>query len=131
MSAIKIISETAESVTIARRDWLKLLADLEDAEDRAAVRERRAFEKSIGIASARQNYLTSTEAHRLLDGESPIKLWREKRGLSQRALAVKAQIANSYLAEIETGKKPGSRAALRKLAAALEVRTEDLDNASV
>jgi ribosome-binding protein aMBF1 (putative translation factor) len=127
MSAIKIIAETADTVTVARQDWLKLLADLEDAEDRAAVRERRAFEKSAGISSARQNYLTAAEARRLLEGENPVKIWRQKRGLSQRALAAKALVGNSYLAEIENGRKPGSRTALRKLAVALEIRPEDLD----
>lgn len=127
MSAIKIIAETADTITLARQDWLRLLAELEDAEDRAAVRERREFEASVGSARARRSYLTADEARRLLDGENPIRLWREKRGLSQRALAAKAQLGNSYLAEIETGRKPGSRVALRKLATALQVRSEDLD----
>ena len=127
MTAIKIVAETAETVTVARQDWLKLMAELEDAEDRAAVRVRRELAKSVGPASARRSYLTAAEARRLLDGENPVKLWREKRGLSQRALAAKAQVGNSYLAEIEIGRKPGSRAALRKLATALEVRAEDLD----
>ena len=127
MSPIKLVAETEDTVTLARQDWLKLLAELEDAEDRAAVRARREFESSVGTASARRNYLSAAEARRLLDGENAVKLWREKRGLSQRALAGKAQLGNSYLAEIETGRKPGSRAALRKLAAALEVSPEDLD----
>ena len=106
---------------------MKLLTELEEAEDRAAVRERRTFEQSVGTGAARRNYLSAAEARRLLDGENPVKLWREKRGFSQRALAAKARLGNSYVAEIETGRKPGSRAALRKLAAALEVRLEDLD----
>lgn len=127
MSAIKIIAETEDTVTLLRQDWLRLLAELEDVEDRAAVRERRELEASVGTASARRNYLSAAETRRLLDGENPVKLWREKRNLSQRALAAKARLGNSYLAEIETGRKPGSRAALRKLAAALEVRPEDLD----
>lgn len=131
MSAIKIIAETADTVTVAREDWLKLLGDLEDAEDRAAVRQRRAVERSAGKSVARRNYLTAEETQRLLDGENPVKVWREKRGISQRALATKAEVGNSYLAEIETGRKPGSRAALRKIAAALEVHPEDLDPVSV
>ena len=120
MSDIKILAETQDTVTVSRRDWLDLLAELDDAGDRMAIAERRAQERSLGKDTERRNYLTATEAARLLDGEHPIKIWREKRGLSQRALAAAAKIANSYLAEIEAGRKPGSDAAYRKLATALE-----------
>jgi len=126
MSVIKVIEETDETVTIRRDDWLKMLADLDDAEDRAAVNERRAKERLLG-KEARADYLTAAEAMRLLDGENPIKVWREKRRVSQRALAAEAQIAASYLAEIESGRKPGGDNAVRKLAAALRVAVPDLD----
>jgi ribosome-binding protein aMBF1 (putative translation factor) len=127
MSAIKILTETDDTITVSRDDWLELLAALDDAEDRAAVAERRAVERSLGKEATRRNYLTAAEAARLLNGENPIKVWREKRGLSQRVLAAEAKIGSSYLAEIETGKKPGSDHAYRKLAAALGVLPDDLD----
>lgn len=115
MSAIKILTETDTTVTVSRADWTELLAALDDAEDRASVAERRAIERSAGKKTFRLKYLTSTKAKRLLDGENPVKVWREKRGLSQRALAREAGIGHSYLAEIETGRKPGSDAAYRQL----------------
>jgi transcriptional regulator with XRE-family HTH domain len=62
----------------------------------------------------------------LLDGESPLKVWREKRGRSQRELAAAAGVSPAHLAEIETGRKPGSVLALARLARALEVQIEDL-----
>jgi ribosome-binding protein aMBF1 (putative translation factor) len=113
-------------VTVSRADWLRLLQELEDAEDRAAVRERRTREELLGKDAARRDYLTAAEARRLIDGESPVRIWREKRGLSQRELAHAATVSSSYLAEIETGRKPGSAAALRQLAAVLQVPAEDL-----
>jgi ribosome-binding protein aMBF1 (putative translation factor) len=128
MSVIKILAETEETVTIRRVDWLKVLADLDDAEDIAAVAERRVKERLLGKESVRRDYLTAAEARQLLDGANPVKVWREKRGLSQRALAAETGIGGSYLAEIETGRKPGSDAAYRKLAAALGVAPDDLDN---
>jgi transcriptional regulator with XRE-family HTH domain len=100
---------------------------LENAEDRAAVGQRKARERLIGIERTRADYLTADEAMRLLDGENPVKVWREKRGLSQRTLAAHANIASSYLAEIESARKPGSNNAVRKIAAALQVAVEDLD----
>jgi transcriptional regulator with XRE-family HTH domain len=127
MSVIKILTETEDSITVSREDWRELLAALDNAEDRAAVAERHAKERSFGKETLRQNYLTAPEAMRLLDGENPLKIWREKRGLSQRALAAAAKIGNSYLAEIEAGRKPGSESAYRKLAAVLGVRPDDLD----
>ena len=36
-----------------------------------------------------------------------MKVWHEECGLTQRALAEQARVSPSYLAEIETGKKPG------------------------
>jgi transcriptional regulator with XRE-family HTH domain len=126
MNAIKILAETKDTVTVSREDLKRLMAALEDAEDRAAVAERHAHERTIGKDLARQSYLTGDEARRLLDGENPVRVWREKRGLTQRALAAAAGVAPSYLAEIERGRKPGSADALSRLAGVLRVKMEDL-----
>jgi transcriptional regulator with XRE-family HTH domain len=120
------VEETKDTVTVRRQDWTRLLAELEDAEDRAAVRGQRAQEAALGKEAMRQNYLTGEEARRLLDGESPVRVWRGKRGLTQRALAASAGVAASYLADIENGRKPGSADALSRLAGALGVSMDDL-----
>ena len=126
MNGVKILSETPETVTVSRGDWTQLLSELEDALDRAAVVERRRHEERKGKLAARRDYLTAGEARRLLDGESPVKVWREKRGRSQRELATAAGVAAGYLADIETRRKPGSVLAVAKLAKALQVSIEDL-----
>jgi Skp family chaperone for outer membrane proteins len=72
MSAIKILAETKDTVTMRRKDLERLMAKLDDAEDRAAVAERRAYEKTVGKAAARQSYLTGEEVRRQLDGETAI-----------------------------------------------------------
>jgi DNA-binding XRE family transcriptional regulator len=126
MNAVKILNETRDTVTLSRSDWTQLLSELEDAQDRAAVVERRRHEAATGKVAARRSYLTAREARHLLDGESPVKVWREKRGRSQRELATAAGVSAGYLAEIETGRKPGSATALAKLAKALQVQIEDL-----
>ena len=63
---------------------------------------------------------------RLLAGESAIRIWREHRGLTLTALAEMASVSVSYLSEIESGRKPGSAAAIRAVANALRVPMEDL-----
>lgn len=126
MSAIRILAETKDTVTISRQDWANLLAELEDIEDRAAVQARRAREATSGRTAERQDYLTGQEALRLLRGERAVRIWREKRGITQRALGTRAGVAPSYLAEIEAGRKPGSADALSRLARALGVPMDDL-----
>jgi mRNA interferase RelE/StbE len=126
MNGVKILSETPETVTVSRGDWTQLLSKLEDALDRAAVIERRRHEERKGKLAARRDYLTAGEARRLLEGESPVKVWREKRGRSQRELAAAARVAAGYLADIETRRKPGSVLAMARLAKALQVSIEDL-----
>lgn len=65
-------------------------------------------------------------ARRLIDGEAPVRVWREHRGLSLHALAEQAGISPSLLSEIETGKKDGSVRTLAALARGLRVDVDDL-----
>jgi ribosome-binding protein aMBF1 (putative translation factor) len=123
---LKPVAETSSTITLRKRDWRALIARIEDLEDLAAIRETRAYEAKVGKEVARRDYLTGDEVRRILEDESPVKVWREKRGLSQRELAEKAEVSASYLAEIETGKKPGSADALRKLSRVLAIGMEYL-----
>jgi DNA-binding Xre family transcriptional regulator len=63
---------------------------------------------------------------RLLDGESPLRVWREFRGFTLRALATRTGLGASTVSEIETGATEGSVRALRRIAAALDVSIDDL-----
>ncbi len=104
----------------------RLLEANENVADLAAVRGQRADEAAAGgYEAAKASYYTADEAKRILAGESPIRVWRQKRGLTQRALAEAAAIQPGYLSEIENGKKPGSVPAYQALAHALSVRPEN------
>jgi ribosome-binding protein aMBF1 (putative translation factor) len=92
------------------------IEDLEDARDLAAAAKH----------AKPADYLPAAMMNRIIDGEHPVRVWREQRGLSARALAAKAGMPVSYLSEIETGKKPGSIAAYRALADALDLAIDDL-----
>jgi len=126
MNAIRLLAETPETVTISRADLDALIDAAENAEDIASVRAWNAFVAAAGRDAAIANSYTAAETKRLLAGESPVRIWREKRGLTQRALAAAAAIPAGYLSEIEAGKKPGSVAAYRALAKTLAVPMEDL-----
>jgi ribosome-binding protein aMBF1 (putative translation factor) len=117
---IRLLAETAKSVTLRRVDFAVLIGELEAAEDQIALLEHQ-LAMAKGAAS---RPLAADEAECLIAGESPVRIWREKQGLNQRELAVAAEISQSHLAEIETRATTGSVETLRRLARALKV---DLD----
>ncbi len=120
------MSDTSETVTRTRAEYEALIERIEDADDNAALDAVAAREHAIGKDKARASYLPAGLVRRLIDGEHPVRIWRAHRGLSRNALAAAAGSAPSNLREIETRRKPGSVAALAKLAAALRVSLEDL-----
>lgn len=126
MNAVRPIAETADTVTLRRADFEVLLEAVEDAADRLALREAEAREAGIGKRAARADHLPVELVERLLAGEHPVRVWRSHRKLSPQALADHAGVGRSYLVEIESGRKPGSVAAYRRLAGALGVAVDDL-----
>lgn len=122
MSAQFITSSNGERlVVLAEADYEALVQAAEDAEDVAAVRR---FQERL--ASGEEELLPAAMVDRILDGENPIRVWREHRGLSVKVLAEKAGIAPAYLSQVETGKRDGTVETLRKLAGALGVTLDEL-----
>ena len=127
MTVIVPVEQTEATVTLTRTDYEALIARLEDAHDLMAIDRDEAWRAAIGETEARRLSYTAAETRRMmLDDISPIIIWRERSGLTQSALAQAANVSQSYLAEIEGGKKPGSTVALRALARVLRVPMEHL-----
>lgn len=115
MTAITLIAETADTVTLARADFEALLDAVDDKEAAAA------FERTRGEES-----FPAEVVDRIMAGESPVKVYRAHRGMSVRALASAAGLSPAYVSNIETGKLAGSVAALKAIAAALGVDLDDV-----
>ena len=96
----------------------RLSAALEDADDAALFDAARGADDGFRIPA--------TVAHALLDGDNPVKVWREHRGLTQEVLAEKAAISKAYLCQIETGKRVGALKTLKAIAGALAVTVDEL-----
>jgi transcriptional regulator with XRE-family HTH domain len=64
----------------------------------------------------------------ILDGASPIRAWREHRGLSHGALADAAGLEPSHLAQLESGRRKAAPDELQRLARALDVQVDDLSD---
>lgn len=78
------------------------------------------------LASGEEDLLPSEMVKRILSGENPIRVWREHRGMSVKALAESVGIAAAYLSQVETGKRDGTVDTFRKIAAALSITIDDL-----
>ena len=110
-----------ETVTITRTEYDRLCAAEQDFDDlRAAldVRER--------IDAGTEELVPAAVADRLIDGASPLRVWREHRGLSQFALARASGVNRVQIADIEADRATGSVRTLRALADALGVTVDDL-----
>lgn len=98
---------------VSRFDALREL--VEDRESAAAF-----------VRTRDQETVPDSVVGRLLDGENPVRVWRQHRGLSLRSLAERAGTSPSALSDIETGKSEGRLSILHRIAGALEVGLEDL-----
>jgi DNA-binding XRE family transcriptional regulator len=122
MIVVEPIALTEDTAVLRRRDYDALVKAYEDAADALALAEVRTRE---GAGDA--EYVPVELAERIfVAGEHPVRVWREQRGLALGALAKEAGIAQSYLSEIENGRKRGSVRALAALAKVLRVDIEDL-----
>lgn len=102
-------------------EYQRLVGAAEDAADLRAYDEAKRR-----LAAGEDELVPEPFAARLLDGENPVRVWRELRGMSPRQLADAAGISPAYLSQIEGGQREGSLATLKALAAALRVGLDDL-----
>jgi DNA-binding XRE family transcriptional regulator len=110
-----------EMVTIPREEYDRLRAAAEDLAD------LQAYDRAIAALAAGEDEMIPAEyVNRLLNGDSPLRVYRDLRGMTQAALAERSGVNRVTVAEIETGRKQGSVATLRKLAGALGVTVDDL-----
>lgn len=108
-------------IVLAEAEYIRLVEASEDAEDMAMVAEFRSK-----LATGEEEFLPAAFVDRMLAGENLVRLWREHRAMTSSSLAEKAGVAQSYLSEIETGKKDGGIRTMKKLADALGVTLDDL-----
>jgi DNA-binding XRE family transcriptional regulator len=93
----------------------KTLLTREDADDIAAYeaakqRDERTYPSEI--------------VERMIEGDNPLKVMREWRGLTQQQLADKSGVERAMIGRIETGKGKGSVSGIKAMAEALDVDME-------
>ncbi|OYW55093.1 MAG: hypothetical protein B7Z31_11140 [Rhodobacterales bacterium 12-65-15] len=105
------------TITIAQSEYDRLVADSEMLADLAAYDAA----KALGGEGVPLAVFT-----RIINGENPVKVIREWRGLTQAELARRAGLHRVQLHDIETGKSRGSVDTLKAVAVALDVGMDDV-----
>lgn len=78
------------------------------------------------VEQGEEELIPSDVLYAIMDGENPIKVWRDYRQLTQQQLAEAAGISTPYLSQIETGKRTGSTEVLTSIAKALKVTLDEI-----
>jgi antitoxin component HigA of HigAB toxin-antitoxin module len=93
--------------------WERVKGLVEDAEDAAAYAAAVARDDGVRYPAEVVRAIAA--------GSTPLRAWRDHRGLTLQALADAAGLSKPYVSQIESGKRAGTAATLQKLAAALSV----------
>ena len=101
-------------------EYQRLLTETEMVQD---VRDY--DEAKLALANG-EELIPSQVTYALLDGENPIRVWREYRGLTQQQVAEVAGISKPYLSQLESGQRKGTAEVLQAIARALHVSLDDL-----
>jgi DNA-binding XRE family transcriptional regulator len=97
---------------------------VEAAEDAADVR---AYDEAKRRLAAGEDELIPAEfVNRMIDGDNKVRVWREHRGLTIKAVAEAAGLTPAYLSQIETGVREGTVETYKKIAAALRIKIDSI-----
>ncbi|WP_287995524.1 helix-turn-helix transcriptional regulator [Acidiphilium sp.] len=124
MSAPQIIRTPAgeELVVLSRAEYEALLDradhETEDADDVAVYDARKAELAAGGVV------LPPEVSAAILRGESRLRAIRHWRDVTQLHLAIKTDIGQGYLSDLESGRRTGTPETIAKLAQALNVSVE-------
>jgi DNA-binding Xre family transcriptional regulator len=109
-----------EWAVIPYKEYVRLVAEAEMLQD---VRD---YDNALEAMKQGEETIPSEVVYAILDGENPIRVWREHRGLTQQELAEAAGISKPYLSQLETGKRKGRTKVLSAIASALNLALGDI-----
>ena len=109
-----------EWAVIPYEEYERLLQDAEMLQD------IRAYDEAKKAVEEGEELVPSEVVYALLDGENPIRVWREYREMTQKQLAKVAEISVPYLSQLESGKRNGTTEVLSAIAKALDLDLDDV-----
>ena len=106
-----------EMITIPRAEYDRLREAAEDLAD------LQSYDRAM---AAGEESFPSEVVDRLINGESPLRVFREYRGHTQSGLSAASGVNRVQIADIEAGRRSASVETYRKLAQALNLNIDDL-----
>jgi hypothetical protein len=112
-------TDKGEIAILSRKDYEVLAAKAAEAdEDSGTARLVARARKEIAAGAP---LIPKSVVDRLAKGVNPVRVLREWRGMTQLSVSSKTGIGQGYLSDLENGRRQGTMAALKKIAAALKV----------
>lgn len=109
-----------EWAVLPYEEYLRLVDEVEMLQD---IRDYDTAKQALAEG---EELVPAELTYAILDGENPIRVWREYRGMTQQELADAAGISKSYLSQIESGKRTGTAEVLAAIAGALDLTLDDI-----
>jgi DNA-binding XRE family transcriptional regulator len=110
-----------DTVTIPRVEYVRLIEIAQDAADAEEARRLVA-----AIERGEEIMIPAADVTRIPDGESPLRVFRELRGLNISQLAEKSGVNRVQIHDIEAGRRKGGVETLKRLAEPLGLIIGDL-----
>lgn len=108
-----------EVAILPRKHYEALVAKAAEADEDAGT--ARLVARARGAIAAGAPLLPKHIVDRLANGENPVRALREWRDVTQLYLAFKTGLSQGYISDVETGRRKGTAAALRRIADTLKV----------
>jgi ribosome-binding protein aMBF1 (putative translation factor) len=108
-----------EIAILPRKEYEALVAKAAEADEDAGT--ARLVARTRKEIAAGASLLPKDVVDRLAKGENPIRVLREWRDVTQMRLSFKTNLSQGHVSDIESGRRTGTPAALRRIADALKV----------
>jgi DNA-binding XRE family transcriptional regulator len=120
--SVQIIEKNGrpEYAVVPYKEYQRLVAEAEMLQD---VRD---YDEAKLAVTGGEELIPSQVTYALLDGENPLRVWREYRELTQQQVAEAAGISKPYLSQLESGQRKGTTEVLQAIAKVLNVSLDDL-----
>ena len=112
-------TDKGEIAILPRKEYEALAAKAAEAdEDIGSARLVARARKEIAAGTP---LIPKVFVDRIANGESPLRVLREWRDMTQLELSFKTDIGQGYISDLEVGRRKGTTAVLKKIAAAMNV----------
>ena len=108
-----------EIAIMPRKEYEALVVKAAEADEDAGT--ARLVARARGEIAAGAPLLPKHVIDRLAKGDNPVRVLREWRDVTQLYLSFKTKLSQGYISDVETGRRKGAAAALRRIADALKV----------